>query len=234
MPERLLALSRNLARVRRVSISSEGFSLVELLAVIAVIAILAAALVPAIPSLIRGKGIERATEDLSGLLELARTHAIANQTYVFVGFEDTQSFGADKLLVGAVSSLDGSSTVSSSNLKPISKIQGFDDLKLATLSALPSALRQAASDGDVDDPADYVATFGSNPSFNIGNQAFDGPTVTISPQGEILPNPGARTFRPKINVGLALTRGGTPIANEPNGSIITYYGGTGRIEVTRP
>lgn len=62
----------------------EAFSLIELLAVTAIVAMLGVVTLPAIQSL-RGAGsVNRAIADLSGTLELARTHAMANRTYVRV------------------------------------------------------------------------------------------------------------------------------------------------------
>lgn len=63
-----------------------GFSLVELLAVMAILATLSAVTIPAVQSL-RGAGsVNRAISDLSGVLEMARVHAMANRTYVRVLF----------------------------------------------------------------------------------------------------------------------------------------------------
>lgn len=61
-----------------------AFSLIELLTVTAIVATLSMVTIPAVQSL-RGAGsVNRAIADLSGTLELARTHAMANRTYVRV------------------------------------------------------------------------------------------------------------------------------------------------------
>jgi prepilin-type N-terminal cleavage/methylation domain-containing protein len=61
-----------------------AFSLVELLAVMAIIVALSAVSVPAIQSVKGGSNVNKALADLSSTLELARTHAMANRTYVRV------------------------------------------------------------------------------------------------------------------------------------------------------
>lgn len=63
---------------------STAFSLIELLAVMAIIVTLSAVSVPAIQSVKGGSTINKAVADLSSTLELARTHAMANRTYVRV------------------------------------------------------------------------------------------------------------------------------------------------------
>lgn len=61
-----------------------AFSLVELLAVMAILATLSAVTIPAVQSL-RGAGsVNGAISELSGTLEMARAHAMANRTYVRV------------------------------------------------------------------------------------------------------------------------------------------------------
>ena len=65
---------------------SRSFTLVELLVVIAMIVIMMALLVPAMTGIKGGQDVTKAAYDVSGVLEQARTYAIANNTYVWVGF----------------------------------------------------------------------------------------------------------------------------------------------------
>jgi prepilin-type N-terminal cleavage/methylation domain-containing protein len=66
--------------------SREGYTLVELLSVLAVIALLVALAVPSLVGLKGSSDITGAGYTVSGLLEQARTYALANNTYVWVGF----------------------------------------------------------------------------------------------------------------------------------------------------
>lgn len=94
---------------------SRGFTLVELLVVIGLMIVLMAFLGPAI-SRVATAGPAKAYYDIAGLLEYARTYAMANQTYVFVGFAETDasqpdssssSSGIGRVHVAAVASRDG-------------------------------------------------------------------------------------------------------------------------------
>lgn len=77
-----------------------GFTLVEMLAVIAIIGFSTALAVPSLPSLLGTKGISKAVNDTSGILELARTEAMARKTYVWVSFLNRDVSGTSELLIG--------------------------------------------------------------------------------------------------------------------------------------
>ncbi len=157
-----------LSRERR-----DGFSLVELLTVIAIAAVMSTLAVTAFVSLKRADSLNNATAIISTLLEQARAYAMANNTYVFVGFEESdfgtpstaaQTAGTGRVAVQAFASADGTLNLSASNLSPINRLQILDSLDLApaitlTTGGLPG--RPAA---------DYV----------IGSTSFPAPSSTIS------------------------------------------------------
>ncbi len=68
-----------------VSLKSPGFSLIELLVVIALIAVLMALAGPAVNAIKGASTLTKSAEDLKGVLEQARAHAMAKNTYVYVG-----------------------------------------------------------------------------------------------------------------------------------------------------
>ncbi len=73
---------------------SAAFTLVELLAVMSIVLIMAALVIPAFNAITGAGDVTKAAYDLAGALELARTYALANNTYVWVGFyedDETQS-----------------------------------------------------------------------------------------------------------------------------------------------
>ncbi len=70
-----------------------AFTLVEMLVVIGVIVVLLGLVMPAITSLKGGQDMTAAAYDLAGELEMARSYAVANHTYTWVGFYE-QSFNA--------------------------------------------------------------------------------------------------------------------------------------------
>jgi Tfp pilus assembly protein FimT len=95
-----------------------AFTLVELLTVMAIIIIMMVLLVPAINGIKKGSDLTKAAYDISGILEQARTYAIANNTYVWVGlFEEDISkndarpavSGIGRIAICMVASKDGTS-----------------------------------------------------------------------------------------------------------------------------
>jgi len=212
-------------------IRRRAFSLVELLVVIAVLGILAAMIVPALPSILGARGVAQAINDASSLLELSRAEAMARRTYVYVGFLNTTNFlGNSELRIGAVASQDGTA---GTNLKPLTRLLKIQNVLLTDLNGVPQAVRGAL-------PTNWGGTNFINAStnrvnFSVGNQSFsNAPVVIISPQGEILPAADSSTFRASASLGLTPTRGTVAQTAGSDGGIVTYYGGSGRIEAIRP
>lgn len=144
---------------------NKAFTLVELLVVMGLIVLLASLVLPAFSGLNRAGGATKAYYDIAGLSENARTYAVANNTYVFVGFAEAdvstspsaaQNFTAGKvgrIFAAAVASRDGTrgydyfdATIASNwkagynngaRLVPISKLVTYDNLHLS--GTLPMA-----------------------------------------------------------------------------------------------
>jgi len=110
-----------------------AFTVAELLAVIAIMVVL---MTFTLPILRGGSGVEKAAWEIAGLIEQARAAAMAQSTYVWVGFNETQVSTADQknTAVFIVVSKDGSSTFSTANLLQIGKTSLFNNLKLADFS----------------------------------------------------------------------------------------------------
>lgn len=70
----------------RSSAENTGFSLIELLVVVAILVTLSTAVTPAIQALNGSGSVNKTIADLSGTLELARSWAMAHNTYVRVAF----------------------------------------------------------------------------------------------------------------------------------------------------
>lgn len=122
----------------------------------AIIGILAAVTVPALPSILGGRGVQKAVGDVSGILELSRAEAMARRTYVYIGFANvTNLLGNSEIQIGAMSSLDGSTNTGTANLRPISKLIKVDRAALVDFSGLPSGVRSAAS-ADIRTNSEYV------------------------------------------------------------------------------
>ncbi len=152
---------------------SLAFSLTELLVVMAVIAVMVGLAVPAMNAL-RGAGdITRSAYEMVATLEQARAYAMANNTYVFVGFFEEDgalsgsagTAGTGRVVVAAAASTDGtrvypaSGTLSrldatADTLRPIMKPIKMNNLDLAELAAtdperpgsVPNEYQVAAAD----------------------------------------------------------------------------------------
>jgi prepilin-type N-terminal cleavage/methylation domain-containing protein len=98
-----------------------GFTLIELLVVMGIIAALMVLVVPAFTNLKGAGDVTAAAETVAGTLAQARTYAIANSTYTWVGFYEEAAGakmptaapppypGKGRLVLAVVRSLDGTS-----------------------------------------------------------------------------------------------------------------------------
>jgi prepilin-type N-terminal cleavage/methylation domain-containing protein len=183
---------------RKQNHACEGFSLIELLVVIAIIAILTALMIPALTSLKGAGEVTKSAYDLVGTLETARAYAIANNTYVWVGFfeEDGSALtsvpatnGTGRVVLSVVASKDGlqgfdanSSASASNKLDAIRLVQLGKLVKMGNVHL--AAFPDGANTGDSFDarPAagsDYARIGGTNPptsskfpfQFPVGNPA---------------------------------------------------------------
>jgi prepilin-type N-terminal cleavage/methylation domain-containing protein len=136
----------------------DAFTLLELLIVMAIIIILTALLAPAFTNLKSAGDVTSTAYTISGLLEQARSYAMANNTFVWVGFKEVdvsnsasvspQTTGVGRVAVAIIASKDGTrgydatnSSLSNpawttysngANLVAISKLQRFENIHLAT------------------------------------------------------------------------------------------------------
>src|SRR5438477_892210 len=121
---------------------TSGFTLIEVLVVIGIMILLTALLTPAFTNLKRAGDVTSAAYTIKGVLEQARTYAMANHTYTWVGFyeEDASQSstnpptpGVGRLIVSIVASKDGTTVYnpnSTTNPDPI------DPSKLIQLTKL--------------------------------------------------------------------------------------------------
>ena len=65
-----------------------AFTLIELLVVMAIILIMMALIGPAMNALKGANDMDRAASDISSMVQICRTYAVANNTYVYLGFDE--------------------------------------------------------------------------------------------------------------------------------------------------
>jgi prepilin-type N-terminal cleavage/methylation domain-containing protein len=128
-----------------------AFTLVEMLVVLAITGILSSLLMASFSSILGG-GFNQTVSDMSETMEQARSYAMANNTYVYVGIQEVDAnstatpatAGSGLVVVGVVASKDGTdgfngSTTWSGNsdLVAISKLRLFRSVHLSG-SELPA------------------------------------------------------------------------------------------------
>lgn len=217
-----------------------GFTLLELLLVIGIVALLAVAVTPAFNAISSSHGVGQGAHDVAGLLELARSEAVARQTYVWVGFQNTNMGGTYGIVAGAVFSRDGSGTnTNSSNLAGLSRaiqvrgvaLTNWSGMNSQTTTLLKDEVSSTAASG-----LSSVASSSSGLNFTLGKAAFaDKHSITFSPSGEAMLNASVTQddgFVPYIDVSLKLTRGGYVDSDAEDASVIVD-GATGNVRILR-
>src|SRR5207244_8615928 len=125
--------------------SDSGFTLLELMVVVAIMLLVAAFMTPACTSLKSAGDVTSAAYTIKGVLDQARTYAMANNTYTWVGFyeEDVSSTtpaspGSGRLVMSIVASKDGTipydpgspSQISATKLIQVGKLTKIDNVHL--------------------------------------------------------------------------------------------------------
>ncbi|MEZ0258038.1 MAG: Tfp pilus assembly protein FimT/FimU [Chthoniobacter sp.] len=150
-----------------VASGTRAFSLIEMIAVVAIISVVMAFLVPAYTSIKSANDLVQATNGVAGAMERARTYAMANNLYVYVGLVEVNadvpadtvpqtpatSSGGGRVAMAAVAVRDGTrgydllSTLPSpswanynrgAGLVPLGKLEVYENVHLAaSLGAIP-------------------------------------------------------------------------------------------------
>lgn len=192
-----------------------AFTLIELMMVIAIIVLLAVLVAPAMTSIKGAGNVTNAAYSIAGLLDQARSYAMANNTFVWVGFKEVdaskdtsvnpQTTGQGRIAIAIVASRDGtrgydvtnasltnpawSNYNNGASLVAISKLQRFENVHLAT--TLNGFGNQPPTSGNMARP--YIQ---SN-SYVVGN-APSSVTPFDWPLGSAI-NAGQYSFQKVIN-----------------------------------
>lgn len=198
-----------------------GFSLIELLVVVAIIGVLASFGIPALHSIGGARGSLDTAYKISQSIELARNEAVARRTYVWIGLEDSESFGNRNLLLGGVYSKDGSTNTNPSNLQPL-----FRSVLMEKVGLVASP--DTGGNNSAYSSAQALQTNQSGITFSIGSQNFNSKTITFTPSGEAmlsgLPTT-ATPFESQILIGIRGFRGTSETKN--NDIAVVVDGSTG-------
>jgi type II secretory pathway pseudopilin PulG len=165
-------------------IRSGAFTLVELMVVIGVIVLLTSLLAPAFTNLKGAGEITTAAQMITGTLARARTYAIANNTYTWVGFyEEAASStsasnatppytGKGRVLLAIVGSLDGTSIFDDDDLSAalpptriaqVGKLLKLEGVHVTDIGAPPSqASNPTLAPGSLEVRLDFPYTYAAN------------------------------------------------------------------------
>lgn len=128
-----------------------AFTLIEILTVMAVVIVIFALVAPAVTGVGRAGDITKASYDVSGVLQMARSYATANGTYVWVGFfeeDGTRSSttpatpGTGRIVISTVASKDGTNIFATG--APVS----VQPLQVNKLVKIPNMHLRTAKAGD--------------------------------------------------------------------------------------
>jgi hypothetical protein len=178
-------------------------------------------------------------------LEQARATAMAKNTYVFVGFEETnyatpktatQTPGTGRVAVQVFSSLDGTLNLQAANLQAVSRVQVFDNLDLpASLSSATGTLSNKAklqSAADVISSSSGFPTVSSTSAIVSGNYTYT-MIVAFDSGGALHLPTSPQTTLQYLEVDLQQSNGTTIPTTSNNQSAIQVDGLTGAVIIYR-
>ena len=235
----------------------QAFSLIELLVVIGLMGLLMSLAMPAFSSMQGAGNLTKAASDIQGVMEQARSYAMANNTYVYVGIEEvdgmnpTSAPGVGRVVIAVVASKDGTrpyplnpntpGALNTTNIFPLGKALYFDNLHLTNTNALPSVGNMIRPPAEVDLSTNISAT-----TFNLPITASAGAAkysftnvVEFDPQGtpryQYQTN---TTYDPSIQnyleIPLVPAHGNVAMTNLANQAAVQIDGVTGAARTYRP
>lgn len=220
--------------------AQDAFSLIELMVVIAIIVLVSALIAPAFRSLKGAGDVTNAAYAIKGVLEQARTYAIANSTYTWVGFYEEDASqpstnpatpGIGRVVISAVASKDGTTIYTAPLSSPATEIDPTRLIQIGKLVKIDQLHLKTFPDPTATPPPDKfdrrpapglnTARIGDNSPDNPSLSPFRYPlssaaqytftkAVQFSPRGEARIDNDNYSLKTVIEIGVQPSRGVTP------------------------
>lgn len=241
----------------------DAFTFIELLVVMVIVTLLATALVSSFSGIIKSQGVDNAAYEIKWAVETARSYAMANKTYTWVGFfEDSASSpvsalppysGKGCVFLAVVSSKDGteifqpaatSGALPGASLIQLGKIVKLENVHLADVAAPTGGSDPKTLAGRPSSPqANSYERISSDSAdktrfpFVAQRHTFY-KTLQFSPSGECLlcvdnGSQNSVDLQPAIEIGIKPTNGSNVI-NSPNVAAVQVTGIAGNVTIFRP
>jgi prepilin-type N-terminal cleavage/methylation domain-containing protein len=226
-----------------------AFTLIELLVVMSIIAILLVLMAPAFTTLKSGADVTSAANTVKGVLDQARTYAMANNTYTWVGFfeEDISqppaTAGVGRLVMSIVASKDGTTvydpnsltTINPAKLIQVGKLTKVDNVHLWTHTDTPSGTG-VSFDMRPNVASAYCMGNSSPPNsatpfqYPVGNPAPSAQytflkALQFSPRGEVRVNNNSNSPQRAAEIAFEQTHGAAAPASIPANVVAVQVNG---------